>query len=323
MQLKMLILRNAFSLKATRYIRRKTNSNIIRNAFQVIVSPVGEFKYLFSGKQIHKSYQYKIGVVCIIKNEADYIEEWIAFHLVQGVEKIILYDNGSTDSVRRKIRKYEEAGLVDFIPYPGKKLQCDVYNDAIMRYRDILEYMAIIDADEFLFPTNVDDSIVNILDDVFSKSEKIGGCIVNWLCYGSSGHKTKQEGFVIANYINRGDESFEANMNYKTIVRPDKVFSYVCPHYPYYYKGIYAVNSAGRRVNATMEKGDYSRLRINHYFTKSYEEYVEKMKRGKADQNDKRGVEDFYRHDVNDIVDNSAVIYLDKIQSLIERYKCE
>lgn len=323
MSIKNLILRNAFSLEITRCFRRFIDNNAIRNFFQVVISPIGEIKYLFSKKAKHNSYQYKFGIVCIIKNEADYIEEWISFHLIQGAKKIILYDNGSTDSINEKIRRFVEFGIVDYISYPGKKMQCDVYNDAIRRYKDKFEYLAFIDADEFLFPSNYGDSIIEILDDVFSKNEDIGGCIVNWLCYGSSGHKIKQEGLVVSNYINRGKESFEANKNYKTIVKPDKVFAYVCPHYPFYNRGIYAVNSSGDIVNEVMKKGDYTKLRINHYFTKSFQEYIEKMNRGKADQNDKRQVDDFYRHDVNDIVDKSAEAYADRIKDLIERYKCE
>jgi len=33
----------------------------------------------------------------ILKNEADYIEEWLAFHILQGVSRVILYDNNSSD----------------------------------------------------------------------------------------------------------------------------------------------------------------------------------------------------------------------------------
>ena len=49
---------------------------------------------------------YKLGVVAIVKNEAKFIEEWVLFHLNQGVEKIIIYDNGSTDDIRRVLMPY-------------------------------------------------------------------------------------------------------------------------------------------------------------------------------------------------------------------------
>jgi hypothetical protein len=32
-----------------------------------------------------------------VKDEARYIPEWIEFHLMQGFEHFILYDNNSTD----------------------------------------------------------------------------------------------------------------------------------------------------------------------------------------------------------------------------------
>jgi hypothetical protein len=38
-----------------------------------------------------------IGISCIVKNEQDYIGEWLQFHIMQGVKDFIIYDNGCTD----------------------------------------------------------------------------------------------------------------------------------------------------------------------------------------------------------------------------------
>ena len=42
----------------------------------------------------------------IIKNEAEYIKEWIDFHLLVGFDKIILYDNESNDNLKQKLENY-------------------------------------------------------------------------------------------------------------------------------------------------------------------------------------------------------------------------
>ena len=47
------------------------------------------------------------------------------------------------------------------------------------------------------------------------------------------------------------------------------------------------------------------------------------MNRGKADKNDKRGMEDFYRHDVNEIFDDSATRYLSKMKEIIKKVRSE
>ena len=42
---------------------------------------------------------YNLTAIYWIKDEARYIPEWIEFHLIQGYDHFILYDNGSTDKV--------------------------------------------------------------------------------------------------------------------------------------------------------------------------------------------------------------------------------
>jgi len=55
-----------------------------------------------------------------------------------------------------------------------------------------------IDTDEFIYPLN-GDGILNIVDFVIKKYEdkNPAGLYMNWLFFGSSGHETKPQGFVI------------------------------------------------------------------------------------------------------------------------------
>lgn len=309
MNIKAKIIRNAFSLQCVRWLRRKTNNDFIRTVFQVMLSPIGEMKYLFSRKADNSKRIYKLGVVAIVKNEARFMEEWVLFHLNQGVDKIIIYDNGSTDDIRSVLKPYIKRKAVKYIYYPGKKLQCDVYNDAIYRYGRFFKYMIMLDADEFLYPSETHEKLTDIIDEAFERDEKVGCLVVNWLCYGSGGFIKSPEGHVVENYLKRGAYEFEGNRNYKTIVDPQKVFSYICPHFPELKKGYKKVNTVGDVIDTSVTSGNYERLRINHYFTKSKEDYIKKMIRGKADRSDKRGMDEFYRYDVNDIYDDSILYY--------------
>ena len=63
--------------------------------------------------------------------------------------------------------------------------------------------------------------------------------------------------------------------------------------------------------------GVYNKLRINHYFTKSKEEYEKKMNSGKAVLSDYRTMDDFYINDVNDIEDNLAKEYATNVKKYI------
>ena len=62
-------------------------------------------------------------------------------------------------------------------------------------------------------------------------------------------------------------------------------------------------------------------IRINHYFTKSYDEWMIRRSRPKADYKDvnaKRTIEEFYEHDNNDIYDDGMLEYSIKLKSDFE-----
>ena len=97
-------------------------------------------------------FPYDLAVVAIIKNEGDYLREWLDYHLLAGVDHFYLYDNDSTDNQAEVAKPYVEAGLAEYFHVPGKLMQYVVYNDAVKRFKFRCRYMAFIDADEFIFP---------------------------------------------------------------------------------------------------------------------------------------------------------------------------
>ena len=78
---------------------------------------------------------HDLAVVAILKNEAPYLKEWLDYHLIAGVKHFYLYDNESPDNQAEVAKLYVAAGLVDYIPAPGKVMQTAVYNDAIKRFK--------------------------------------------------------------------------------------------------------------------------------------------------------------------------------------------
>lgn len=180
----------------------------------------------------------------------------------------------------------------------------------------------MIDADEFLYSYHNDKKIYEIVDNIMAKNLNVGGVVVNWLCYGSNGHTYKPQGLVIENYTKRGYESFSHNLNFKTIVNPRKVVCYINPHYAIYKNKIYAVNTNMKRIDGcpmnNIDDMDFSLLRINHYFTKSREEFISKRNRGMADNNNIRSFDDFIIHDVNNVEDNYLIKYAKIIEEKIK-----
>ena len=118
------------------------------------------------------------------------------------------------------------------------------------------------------------------------------------MVFGSSGLENKPDGNVTDCYLYRALDDFEANHHIKTICNPRRVLGFSNPHNPYYRKGYYNYDEDGEIIvgpKSTYVK--YDHIRINHYFTKSKEEYLEKISRGKADSNILRDMGDFVKHD--------------------------
>lgn len=67
-----------------------------------------------------RNFKYEIGLVCISKNEAPYIREWIEFHRLVGVSKFYFYDNESDDDTPDVLAPYIADGIVDYALIRGK-----------------------------------------------------------------------------------------------------------------------------------------------------------------------------------------------------------
>lgn len=263
------------------------------------------------GKKIFK---FQLSIVSIAKNEGPYIKEWVEYHLKQGVDCIYLYDNDSTDNMREILDSYIRSGEVIYTIFPGRARQFDAYNDAIRRFKNETKYMAFIDYDEFLVPEDKKLSLIDTIEMIMKKDKHSGGIAVNWRMYGSSGHESKPKGGVLENFVYRGDYKARGSDCVKTIANPRTIWKYAHPHFPRYRFGYYNINEKGERVKGWSNKcGDTEWIRINHYFTKSKEEWIKRRSQGQVDRkdrNDIRTIDEFYEHDHNQVYDPIAFQYM-------------
>ena len=257
--------------------------------------------------QKKENFKYKVIVVSIMKNEAPYIKEWINYYLSIGVDHFYIYNNDSSDSTEEILNSFSR---VTCINYPGKLRQLDAYNDALNRFKNIAQYITIVDADEFVFcPNKFKFNLYQFVDKYLSHKE-VAGLGIHWLIFGSSNFVTPPEGLVTENYVFRSRTDFYKNKHVKTIINPRKILGYTNSHLPIPLPGYkiihenYQVIDSPASDNVPVEK-----IRINHYFTKSKEEFMKKRDRGLADNTGKRSMEEFKIHDKNDVFDNSMQIF--------------
>ncbi|MBN6049691.1 glycosyltransferase family 2 protein [Lactobacillus helveticus] len=279
-----------------------------RKIVSLILSPVGML-LLLSRKKKYKSPRYKLSIVLIIKNEADYIIEWIEYYKLLGFDRMYIYDNDSTDDVYQKILKYIKSALVDYTKISGRARQLDAYNDALKKAKIESKYLAIIDADEFIFsPQNI--NVYSIVEKYMTYRDKVGGVGINWLIFGSGGQKNEEKGLVTQRFYFRSRYNFNVNRHVKTICNPRKVAGILNPHTVEYNLGSYGIDCSYNTLNTPFTAyNPNTPLRINHYFTKSKSEFIKKRNRGEADSLNKRSMEEFDLHDRNEVFDDSMKRY--------------
>ena len=264
--------------------------------------------------------KYFLAIVAIAKNEGLYIAEWCAWHKLLGVDCIIVYDNDSTDDTHQALQPFIDNGFVLYNHFGGRGVQCDAYHDAILRYGSLCRYMAIIDCDEFLHPLNEGETLKEIVDSRFAHSKNIGGIAVNWAIFGSSGHTTKTPGLVTERFTHRSKPEFSPNRHIKSIVRPECVKMFPNPHAAVYHTGFYCVNMEGHLVRGPFSNvaSSWHHLRLDHYYTKSHNEFLIRRERGSADCTDKtRQIETLYSYDRNEVYDTSLACQSVEIRYLL------
>lgn len=227
------------------------------------------------------------------------------------------YDNESDDNTVEMLKPYIDSGLVEYAFIKGKGRQLDAYNDAIAQHKEECRWMAFLDMDEYLMPAKSFEPIYKVVSDLVSKTGKGAvGVGVNWCIYGSSFLDKKPNGLITENFLYRGTEKDWGNFHIKTICNPRMVKKYISPHYPIYKLGGHSINdSDGKRIWGWFcHDVKWQTLRINHYYCKSKEQYLQKISRGLGDRVGEYDMKQFNDYDLNNIKDESMLVYVDKIK---------
>jgi glycosyltransferase involved in cell wall biosynthesis len=251
-----------------------------------------------------------------VRDEQDILLEWMAFHLSVGFEHLIIIDNGSRDRTPEIIRNFIDQNSVTYLFQPSGN-PTEFVTTTIKTFGQNFRWMAFIDADEFLYPSEGGD-----IRHVLSGFEDVSGVGVYWHTYGSSGHIEKPAGLTIENMTRRANSDFIKNKHVKSIVNPRNVImplgSHICK-----LAGSF-VDEKRRPLHDGPPHGFYEEmspshqiLRINHYHVRSRAQYIEKSKRGYFGMHDDKiseltgSLDMMWReHDMNDVFDDSAKKYI-------------
>jgi Glycosyltransferase family 92 len=168
---------------------------------------------LFFFSTLHAAPPYELSVCTMFQNEAQWLEEWIAYHQVVGVDHFYLYCQHSWDDYQEVLAPYVEQGVVDLVECKGIGCSRDVAcSDCLCVSGLESKWIAFLDLDEYLVPVGV-ESLVEVLRGV----EGAPVVAVGTLVFGTSGVRTLGEDELLIESLTRCAECCDG---VKLIVQP-------------------------------------------------------------------------------------------------------
>ena len=219
----------------------------------------------------------KVMLCSIMKNEELYIDEWLEYHRYLGFERAHLFDNADNASTYLASLPAKYKGYVKVTHLPGLGKQFSAFQTCVKEGAKRNVWAAFIDIDEFIVLREHSD-IKAFLHDVAPDG---GSVVLNWNIMVSNGSLAYDSTPVVERFTLT---SVEPNLHVKTIaylphVRRPNI------HNTYLKKGHPTVDQHGCAVdpNSPFHPGnDREIAHINHYYTKSWEEFKLKRHRGFA-----------------------------------------
>jgi hypothetical protein len=275
----------------------------------------------YLAQQSNRNERCGVGVLATFRNEGPWILEWVAHYRLLGFKQIIIYSNDNTDGSDDLLRKLAHNGVITWCNNVCSEMarpQFKAYLHAINFLEEVrcLEWLLIVDADEYLVLHGHPTVNQFVSSKSFAGADAIS---INWKYFGPSGHAVRTSGTIAQRFTLAAEHALV-----KTLFKPSKAVGSTC-HVPIFSNDeIVFYTSAGDvhesfyrdgSKNVSTINPDYSIAQINHYFTKSHEEFLIKRDRGYGDQAKPRDIS-FYRaaEKMCDKEDLSALKYVEAIE---------
>lgn len=208
----------------------------------------------------------KVGLFSCMKNEGPFILEWVAYNLLLGFEKILVYSNDSIDGTTELLDALQGQGVLTHIIQDLQPDQVPQYVAADRAYDHPvlkeMDWLIWLDADEFLFCPKFHNSIKDLAKytDTFAD-----GLCINWLNFGDSGVQKWSPGLVTERFTFRGPECSSRHVMFKTLFKNSNKVRGFGLHRPFLRAGFNAdgrgfVNSTGNAMHDDIYRsGSYKR----------------------------------------------------------------
>ena len=214
------------------------------------------------------------------KKENLYIKEFIEHYKKYGVDKIIIYDNNEKNDeyFDEVISEYINSKFVKIINFRGRnKIQLIAMNDCYKKNYMKYDWILFYDIDEFIFLKDT----YNIKK--FLNQRKFNKCQViqlNWVQH-TDNEKLYYENKSIFSRFNKKGKKIEKLCNIKSILRGKISTKITSAHFINF--SLNSCDGFGHKkkyINFKDINPDYNYYYIDHFYSKSTEEFANKILRG-------------------------------------------
>ena len=230
----------------------------------------------------------KTCIFTVIKNEQEYLEEWIKYHLDLGIDHLFIFEDNDSESHKNITNKYSSnisLLSVNILPRRDKyackweDIKQNVYNqEGLWWIKTNYDYdwCFAIDIDEYITLSNNNDNLQTVLNR-YSKYDVV---ILNWQNYNANGYIKKpdyNQKCIIETYTQICNKSI-----HDSIWKSTKLMYKLTNLKKYYIRSTHLCSQLCKwcktDYSQELHQFIYKNIYLRHYITKSWEEYVWKLK---------------------------------------------
>ena len=240
----------------------------------------------------------KICICTLGKNENKYISEFVEHYKKYGVDKIYLYDNNDLEGERFEnvIGQYVNDNFVEIIDWRGVKGTSTYYgimNSCYQAYHDKYDWLIFYELDEFLYLKNYQNIKDYLINKRFEKCESIQ---LNWVHMSDNNHIFYENKPLYERFPIKGKNVVKNKYNkicfIKTMIR-GHLKNISITHNHILNEKLFACDGFGKKSKIKKIENlnpDYEFYYIKHYYTKSVQEFIEKIHRGDLLRGNKKNI---------------------------------
>lgn len=215
----------------------------------------------------------------IVKNEDNYIDDFVAIHKHLGVEFFLFFDR-STNPLSERFKGRTD---IQVIHYPEPNRHAQAWRDGVKYFKGKSKWVQFIDIDQVNVPMKTNDIKV-----MLQGYEAYGSLGLNWHSFGSGGLESEPSPGVSTYeaYTKRAEGNASINNHVQSIVQVDfaQAVTWDDPHHPTMNPGQFQFNERRSNFNGPFNIPPSQDIGfIAHYYTRSREYWARKCAKLRAD----------------------------------------